>query len=243
MVSSWVGPPTPTGPAFCIIIAIQPEVSPWYAGDGRKISEKPKEKKKLNQAPVFFKSLWRNQSSWTGSQGPPLPAPSQGQTSAPVPTVGRASTFALVLPLSPPHWEGPSGQWTELAALGQWFPSPRTSLRLGLRHSLPPGPPGGGVPRRGLLPPGKGPGAHRAWTQLQVSRGRGRTGLWALLPETDLERTTLHHLGRHGAERRAGRPPCQSTCRGYYEGGFGLGGCAGYPPSQVEQGPCPSSLQ
>lgn len=171
-------------------------------------------KRKLNQA-IFFKSL-RSQSSWTGRQGPPLPAPSQGHTSAPVPTVGRAPTSALVLPLSPPHWEGPSGQWTELAELGQWFPSPRTSLGPGLRHSLPPGPPGGGVPRRGLLPPGKGPGAHRAWTHPPVSRGRGRTGLWTLLSETDPKRTTFITVA--GTEQRGGLAGCRSSWEGLQRG-------------------------
>lgn len=177
----------------------------------------------LNQVPLFFKSLRRSQSSWTGVKDLP---------SQPLPKATLAPQFPqwaglrpLHLLLSPPPWEGPSGQWTELATPGRWLPSPHTSLRLGLRHSLPPGSPGAGVPRRGLLPPGKGPGAHRAWTQLRVSRGRGRTGLWALLPETNLEHTTfINHLGRHGAERRAGRLPCQSTCGKDYKGGFGRGG-------------------
>lgn len=153
----------------------------------------------------------------------PLPAPSQGHTSAPVSTVGRAPTFALTsLPTSlggALRTMDRAGHTGPMAPLSTHLPEAGAQAQPAswLPREL-------GFPGR-LLPPGKGPGAHRPWTQLRVSRGRGRTGLWALLPETNLEHTTfINHLGRHGAERRAGRLPCQSTCGKDYKGASRRGG-------------------
>lgn len=209
----------------------------------RKYLKNQKEKKKkLNQVPLFFKSLRRSQSSWTGSQGPPLPAPSQGHTSAPVSTVGRAPTFALTSPLPTSLGEalrtmdragrtGPmaplSTHLPEAGAQAQpasWLPRGRGSQE---RASSPRK---GAWSPQGLDPAAGEPWKRQNWSLGSASRNQPRTH-------------HLHHLGGHGAERRAGRLPCQSTCGEDYKGGFGLGGCAGYPPSQVEQGLCPSSLQ
>lgn len=174
-------------------------------------------------------------SDWQSRTSPPQPLP-MATLSAPVPS-GQGSA-PLVHRCSPPRpltGRGPPGQWAEVVALGLSQPGGEACL-LG---------PGGGVPGRGLLPPGKGPGAHRAQTQQRACGARGRTGLCALPPETKPESTTLVTPAgtfggccryaapdRWGQEAGEGLADCRvALTRGDHKGGCRPGGCAGIPPA------------
>ena len=185
-------------------------------------------------------------------QGSPLPAPSQGHTSAPVSTVGRAPTFALTsLPTSlggalrtmdRAGHTGPmaplSTHLPEAGAQAQpasWLPRGRGSQE---RASS---------PRKGAwspqaLDPAAGePWKRQNWSLGSASRNQPRShhlhqSPWKAWSREEGWQAALSIYLREGLQRglRAGRT---------YKGGFGRGGCAGYPLSQVEQGLCPSSLQ